>query len=131
MRLSFPQIWEKLSAGKKLQRHAPKSKLPSVSDGRGLCQLLLVMGLSFAQQKIHSTDDFDAVLVLRQVALHGDDDFLVIVRDPLKRRQFPFSGFEGDHGLCYLDVLLFVSLGGDEVCLFLIQLADGYNVILA
>ena len=119
MRLNFPKIWEKLSAGKKLQRHAPKSKLLSASDGREICQLLLVMGLSFAQQKIHSTDDFDAVLVLGQITFHGNDDLLVVIRDLAKGGQLPFSGFGGVHGFRDLDVLLFIGFGGYEVHLIL------------
>lgn len=39
------------------------------------------MGLSFAQQEIHLTNDFDAVLVLGEVAFHYDDDLFVVVRD--------------------------------------------------
>jgi hypothetical protein len=37
------------------------------------------MGLSFTQQEIHRTNDFDAVL--GEVAFHGNDDLLVVVRD--------------------------------------------------
>lgn len=38
------------------------------------------MGLSFTQQEIHRTNDFDAVLILGEVAFHRNDDLLVIVR---------------------------------------------------
>ena len=49
--------------------------------GPRACQLFLLMGLPFAQQEIHRANDFDAVLVLGEVAFHGNDDLFVVVRD--------------------------------------------------
>ena len=73
------------------------------------------MGLSFAQQEIHGIDNFDAVLVLGEVAFHCDDDFFVVVRDLSQGGEFPFSGFGSVHGFGDLDVLFLIGFGGDEV----------------
>ena len=77
------------------------------------------MGLSFAHQEIHGIDNFDAVLVLGEVAFHCDDDFFVVVRDLSQGGELPFSGFGGVHGFRDLDVLLFIGFGGYEVHLIL------------
>ena len=53
------------------------------------------MGLSFAQQEISGTNDFDAVLILGQITFHGNDDFLIVARNFLQGGQLPFSGFRG------------------------------------
>ena len=42
------------------------------------------MGLSFAQQEISGTNDFDAVLILGQITFHGNDDFLIVARNFLQ-----------------------------------------------
>lgn len=85
---------------------------------------MLLMGLSFTQQEILRTNDFDAVLVQGEVAFHCYDDFFVVVRDLTQgdSSRSLFSG--GVHGFCDLDVLFLVDFGGDEVHVLVIQLAE-------
>ena len=53
----------------------------------------LLMGLSFAQQKIYGTDDLDAVLILGQITFHGNDDFLIVARNILQGGTAPVLWF--------------------------------------
>ena len=82
------------------------------------------MGLSFTQQEIYRTNDFDAVLVLGEVAFHRNDDLLVVVRGLPQGGQLLFSGFGGVHGFRDLDVLFLIGLGGDKVHIIVVQLTD-------
>ena len=81
------------------------------------------MDLLFTKQEIQCSDDFNAVLVPGQITSHGNDDFLVVIRNFSQGEQLPLSGFGGIHGFCQLNVLFLLGFGGDEVYLFVIQLA--------
>lgn len=81
--------------------------------------------LPFAEQKVQRFDDLDAVHVLDEVAVHGNDDFFIVVGDGLQGGQLPRTGFGGVHVVGHLDILFLVHFSGDEVDLFVPDFTDG------
>lgn len=73
--------------------------------------------LLFIQQPIQQIQRFDPIVGFDEVPIHGQNDFLVIIRNHLQGPQFPFPGFRRKHTLRYLDIHLIIRLFCYEVYL--------------
>ena len=70
----------------------------------------------------------DAVSLGGKESIHGDDDFFIVVFDPLQVAKLPLDDGFTAQTVTYLDVFLFVLPLGDEVDLGLIDDTNGYFV---
>ena len=100
-----------------------------VTDGKPFLYDAVVLFL--IDQPIDQVEGLDSIVGCVHARIQGEDDLLVIVLDLLQGSQFPSAGVFACHGLGDLNIELVVGLGGDEVHLSLIHLADGHIVATA